>query len=60
MVWDSGSATLHRPEVQSESVWATIEVLAEYARVKNLINADELLAEVIALLVTHRSVHKTK
>ena len=52
MVWDSGSASLHRPEAQSESVLAAIEALAKYARAENLLRADELLAEVIALLVT--------
>ena len=51
MDWDRGSASLHRPRTQPESVLATIEALAEYARVENLLKADELLAEVIALLV---------
>ena len=51
MDWDRGSASLHRPRTQPEGVLATIEALAEYARVENLLKADELLAEVIALLV---------
>lgn len=51
MDWDRGSASLHRPRTQPESVLATIEALAEYARVENLLKADDLLVEVIALLV---------
>ena len=55
MIRDRQSESEHDPDDQCESVFNTLEELAEYARARNLARADEFLAEIVGRLLTYRT-----